>query len=430
MTDRRSSASCNHFDELYNKTSMRIKSFLFFLTLATISLSAQENTPSLDMQNGVVPIADNRGFTLQSKDGRFVFKPYLMLQASGNFNWYDSEGLDKAYNQDNVANSGFAIPNAILGFTGRAFGKIDYNLCINASATGTAILQQAWIDYGISPAAHFRVGKFKTPFTHAYLTTLGETLMPSLPNSLTQQVLLPYSLNAVTPAFATGFDLGVEFHGMTKSNIGYEIGLFNGTGINTNLASKTLSDDLHIPSLLYAGRLTYQPWGAMPTSQGNPKLLAEKKMLFGLSANYNVESESESTNDFRLGAEFAFLWNRLYLGAEFYYMNIAFTKRQKISDKYHYLGGYIQAGYFVTRYLQPTFRYDFFDRNGVGSTGTHGLLNAPAVGLNFFIPSCNLKLSAMYEFVGRWGHDRQLDRDIDDLGIATHKAVVMLQYSF
>ena len=75
-------------------------------------------------------------------------------------------------------------------------------------------------------------------------------------------------------------------------------------------------------------------------------------------------------------------------------------------------------------------RYDFFDRNGLGATGTGGFLNAPAIGLNYFIPSCNLKLSGMYEFVGRWGHARQLDRDIDDLGIATHKAVVMLQYSF
>ena len=27
----------------------------------------------LDMENGVIPIADNRGFTLQSKDGNFVF---------------------------------------------------------------------------------------------------------------------------------------------------------------------------------------------------------------------------------------------------------------------------------------------------------------------------------------------------------------------
>ena len=399
-------------------------------TDATEAEATGEEHVTLNMDNGVVPIADNRGFTLQSKDGRFVFKPYLMLQTSGNFNWYDDEGLDKAYNQDNVANSGFAIPNAILGFTGRAFGRIDYNLSINAAASGQAILQQAWIDYGISDAAHFRVGKFKTPFSHAYLTTLGETLMPSLPNSLTQSVILPYSLNAVTPSFATGFDLGVEFHGMAKCGVGYEVGLFNGTGINTNVATKTISDDLHIPSLLYAGRLTYQPYGVMPSSQGNPKLLNEKKMLVGISANYNVESENESTNDLRLGAEFALMWKRLYLAGELYYMNVDFTKRQKIDQRYHYLGAYIQAGYFVTKNLQPALRYDFYDRNGLGSTGASGLLNAPAVGLNYFIPSCNLKLSAMYEFVGRWGHDTQVDRDMDDLGVSTHRAVVMLQYSF
>ena len=79
----------------------------------------------LDMENGVIPIADNRGFTLQSKDGNFVFKPYLYLQGTLNYRYYDDEGLDKAYNQDNVANSGFSVPYAIIGFTGKAFGKID-----------------------------------------------------------------------------------------------------------------------------------------------------------------------------------------------------------------------------------------------------------------------------------------------------------------
>ena len=156
-----------------------------------------------DRDNGVVPIADDRGFTLQSRDGKFIFKPYLFMQTSLNFNYYDDEGLDKAYNQDNVANSGFAVPSAILGFTGKLFGKVDYNLSINAAASGGAILQQAWIDYKANDALRFRVGKFKTPFSHAYLTTLGETLFPSLPQSLTAQVILPYSLNAVCPSFAT-----------------------------------------------------------------------------------------------------------------------------------------------------------------------------------------------------------------------------------
>ena len=381
----------------------------------------------LNMDNGVIPIADDRGFTLQSNDGSFVFKPYLYLQSTLNFKYYDDEGLDKAYNQDNVANSGFAMPYAIIGFTGKAFGKIDYNVCINAAASGGNVLQQAWIDYAVSPELRFRVGKFKTPFTHAYLTTLGETLFSSLPTSLTAVAILPYSLNAVTPGIGTGFDLGVVVHGFLANKFGYELGLWNGTGSGQNGATKTISDDIHIPSLLYAGRLTYQPKGAMPMTQGNPKLQHEDKMLIGVSANYNVESENESTNDFRAGVEFAMLKNKWYIGAEAYYMHIGFTDRQKIDDTYNYWGGYAQVGYFVHPQMQLGLRYDFFDRNG---TTKDGILNMPAATINYFVPKTNIKLSAMYQYIGRTGHETQLDRDMDDLGICTHMAQIMLQYAF
>lgn len=380
-----------------------------------------------ETENGIVSLAGREGFTIASKKGDFVFKPYLLVQTSANFNWYDDEGLDKAYNQDNVANSGFAIPYAVLGFTGKAFGKVSFNLSLNAAATGTALLQQAWFDVELKKQFSIRVGKFKTPFSHAYLTTLGETLMPSLPLSLTAPVILPYSLNAVTPNIGTGFDLGVEVHGLLADKFGYEVGLFNGTGISVNTAGKTFSDDWHIPSLLYAGRFTYMPKGVMPSTQGNPNRLNEDKLMLGVSTSLNVESENESTNDYRAGLEFAMLKRKLYLGAEMYYMHVGFTKRQKIDQGYHYLGGYVQGGYFVTSRLQATARYDFFNRNGMD---TNGFMNMPAVGVNYFFKGCNLKLQAMYQFVGRWGHDTQLDRDNDDLGIATHNATVMLQYTF
>lgn len=380
-----------------------------------------------DTENGIVSLAGREGFTIASKKGDFVFKPYLLVQTSANFNWYDDEGLDKAYNQDNVANSGFAIPYAVLGFTGKAFGKVSFNLSLNAAATGAALLQQAWFDVELKKQFSIRVGKFKTPFSHAYLTTLGETLMPSLPLSLTAPVILPYSLNAVTPNIGTGFDLGVEVHGLLADKFGYEVGLFNGTGISVNTAGKTFSDDWHIPSLLYAGRFTYMPKGVMPSTQGNPNRLNEDKLMLGVSTSLNVESENESTNDYRAGLEFAMLKRKLYLGTEMYYMHVGFTKRQKIDQGYHYLGGYVQGGYFVTSRLQATARYDFFNRNGMD---TNGFMNMPAVGVNYFFKGCNLKLQAMYQFVGRWGHDTQLDRDNDDLGIATHNATVMLQYTF
>ena len=404
------------------------------------------NTQSdqIDMENGVIGIADDRGFTLQSANGKFVFKPYLFLQMQGRFNWYDSEGIDKAYNQDNVANSGFAMPYAILGFTGTTFGRVDYNLCINAAASGGNILQQGWIDAKITDAARFRAGKFKTPFFHAYLTTLGETLFPIMPTSLTSTVIMPYNLNAVNPTIGTGFDLGVEFHGiarlMKKKNVrettpgfrkewlmNYEVGLWNGTGSSVNTATKTLSDDAGIPSLLYAGRLTFMPWGKMPKTQGNSHMLRGRHMEFGVSGGINVESQNESTNDTRVAGEFSMLYNRWYVGVEGYWMHVSYTERQKVSQAYNYWGGYAQCGYFFTKALQAGFRWDILDRNG---TSTDGFLNSPGVVLNWYINKYNLKFTGMYQYTGRWGHATQLDRDNDDLGIATHQATIQLQYSF
>lgn len=396
---------------------------LFFMYNALPVLAQQEE----ESANGIVSLAGREGFTISSKKGDFLFKPYLLVQTGMHLNWYDDEGLDKAYNQDNMANSGFSVPYAVLGFTGKAFGKVAFNLSINAAASSGALLQQAWFDIQWRPELQLRAGKFKTPFTHAYLTTLGETLMPQLPVSLTSSVILPYSLNAVTPQIGTRFDLGIELHGLLNGRWGYQIGLFNGTGINVNNATKTFSDDWHIPSLLYAGRLTYMPKGVMPSTQGNPNRLHENKLLLGLSASVNVESENESTNDSRVGLEFAWLYRKLYLAAEAYWMHVGFTERQKIYESYDYLGGYIQGGYFVAPRLQAALRYDLFNRNG---TGKDGLLNMPAVGVNYFFKGCNLKLQAMYQYIARTGHATQLDRDNDNLGLATHSGTILLQYTF
>jgi hypothetical protein len=58
------------------------------------------------------------------------------------------------------------------------------------------------------------------------------------------------------------------------------------------------------------------------------------------------------------------------------------------------------------------------------------MINMQAVAVNYFVPNTNIKLAAMYQFIGRTGHATQLDRDMDDLGISTHTACVMLQYAF
>jgi hypothetical protein len=396
------------------------------MTTGTLTAVAQDATNDRFIESDVVPLAGRKGFRFESRAGDFTFKPFVLVQTSAKMNYYDDEGLELS-DQDNVANSGFEIGNALIGFAGRAFDKLSFNITLNAAQTGDALLQQAWFDLNLKDALRLRVGKFKTPANQAYLVTLGETLFPTLPVSLTAAVNIPYSLNSVNPNFATGFDLGAQLHGIINNRWAYQVGIFNGTGIAVNGAKKTLSDDIGIPSLLYAARAAYMPKGAMPTHQGSADDLDDNKMLFALSTSYNVEANWQASNDFRTGAEFAWLYKRLYLTAEAYYLRMKFTKKQQIAQPYTFAGGYVQGGYFVTPKAQVALRYDLFNRN---SFRKDGFINLPAAGFNYFIKGYNLKLQAMYQYLGKWGHATQLDRDNDDLGLAQHFAQVMLQFSF
>lgn len=408
--------------------SIKYISVLTCLLACCLTASAQK--PEIDdkyVENDIVSLAGKKGFSFSTKAGDFLFKPYALVQVAGKFNRYDDMGLETPY-ADNIANSGFEIPNAILGFTGKAFNKVTFNLSINAAQSGGALLQQAWFDVAVKESFRIRVGKFKTPFSHGYLTTLGETLFPVLPSSLNTAVSLPYSLNAVNPVFSTGFDLGIQFHGLLNEKWNYQAGIFNGTGIGTNTANKTMSDDHPwLPSLLYSGRMAYMPKGIMPSTQGDPSNLNDDKISIALSASYNVEAESESSNDFRTGVEFSWIKNRFYFAAEGYWLNMKFTKHQKISKVYNFWGAYAQAGYFITDKLQGALRYDLFDRNG---TDMGGLLNMPSIGMNYFFFNSNLKLQVMYQYLGRTNHLTQTDRDDDGLGLGRHQATAMLQYTF
>lgn len=379
------------------------------------------------VESDVVPLAGKEGFSFSTRAGDFLFKPYSLIQVAGKFNYYDDENLNLA-EVDRVANSGFAIPNAILGFSGKAFGLITFNFALNAAQSGGALLQQAWFDVNMSDAFRFRAGKFKTPFQNGYLATLGQTMFPVLPSSVTTPVRTNLSLDAVQPSIYTGFDLGIQLHGVLRNRFGYQVGVFNGTGIGVNSATKGTSDDHRgLPSLLYAARLCYMPKGQMPAHQGDPGDLHNDKMLIALSGNVNVEGNSESSNDFRAGVEFAWLKNRWFLSADAYLLNMQWTNRMQRAGSFTSWGAYAQAGYFATDKLQLAARYDFFDRNG---TELAGFLNMPAVGFNYFFARTNLKLQMMYQYIGKWGHETQLERDNDDMGMAYHSATVLLQYTF
>ena len=109
------------------------------LTLTSTHLSAQEVDDKY-VENDVVSLAGKKGFSFSTKAGDFLFKPYALVQASACLNRYDDLGLETPY-ADNIANTGFAIPNAILGFTGKAFGSAYVTM--NSKAIG-ADMVYAW----------------------------------------------------------------------------------------------------------------------------------------------------------------------------------------------------------------------------------------------------------------------------------------------
>lgn len=400
--------------------------FISLLIICTYSFSQSDSLESPEVETGLVSLDGKKGVTLRSKAGEFLFKPYVMVQARLIYNFYDDEGLSLA-EQDNVLNSGFAIPYALIGFAGKAFNRVTFNLAINPAVSGGALLNQAWFDVRIIDGMNFRVGKFKTPFAQAFLVRLGQTLFPIAPASLVTRVNLPYSINSVNPMLLTGFDLGMELYGKFGKSFGYQLGIFNGTGTGKNNATNSLSDDYGIPSLLYAARFSYTPLGGMPLDQGMSDQLDRKHLLIAASASYNVEANQESSNDLRLGIEMAYIYRRWYMNAEAYMMQMDFVERQQVSPNYLFWGAYAQTGYFITKSLQPMIRLDLFDRNSISE---EGLLLMPALGLNYYILSHNLKIQAFYQYLVKVGHENDFEADDDDNGMSEHMAIVQFQFAF
>ena len=151
---------------------MKFRAILVPYLLFTLSLVAQEKTEEVKnhdkyIESDVIPLAGKKGFSFESKAGDFVFKPFALEQASAKMNYYDDEQIG-ADDQDNVANSGFEVGNALIGFAGKAFDKVTFNMTLNAAQSGDALLQQAWVDLNLKDELRFRVISHPTPlFNHA-----------------------------------------------------------------------------------------------------------------------------------------------------------------------------------------------------------------------------------------------------------------------
>jgi hypothetical protein len=348
-----------------------------------------------------------------------------LVQAYAQTNYVDNRWLALT-DQDNVRAVGFGTSNAILGIAGKGFERVTFNLALNAACAGPCLLNQAWMDLHVSDALRFRVGRFKAPSHWAVQVRVGQTLFPRLPASLLARVNLPFGLNSVTPNMALGFDTGLMMHGVLAKRFEYQLGLFNGEGAGVNLPNSTLADDSGVPGLLYAARFAYYPLGPMRPEETATVGAGPARMLLAASGSYNVEANSESSNDLRSGIEAALRVGRLYVGAEAYALRMAFVERQRGISARTFVGGYAQLGINAGKNLEPIARFEIFDRNSLSS---RGVLLIPSVGLNYYLSEQNLKLSAVYQGLVRARYRTDLEAHQDDNALYDHSGLVQLQFA-
>ena len=66
---------------------------IFILTVLFILPLCMMAQQEEDTENGVVSLAGKEGFTIGTKKGDFLFKPYLLVQTSATVNYYDEDWI-------------------------------------------------------------------------------------------------------------------------------------------------------------------------------------------------------------------------------------------------------------------------------------------------------------------------------------------------
>jgi phosphate-selective porin OprO/OprP len=177
------------------------------------------------------------GFTLQSETGDFVLRLTGYLQADGRFALGDDAGL--------VTNQfvGRRLRPIVQGTVARYF---DFYL-VPDFGSGTAVVQDGYIDVRFTPKLRFRAGKAKTPF--------GLERLQSAQSIAFVERALPNNL-------VPNRDVGLQVHGeLIKGAFGYQLAVLNGVPDGGSADGDTNdAKDL-------AGRVFLQPWrtkGASP----------------------------------------------------------------------------------------------------------------------------------------------------------------------
>lgn len=262
----------------------------------------------------------------------------------------------------------FKLKSAYIIPYGTVVPGWDFEVEIDAADNTGKPLRNAFIEYtAFKPYAMVKVGQQKPSYSEEYWTSSSmiDTIERALP---------------VTNLSAER-DIGVNLLGkLFDERVEYGIGVFNGSGINTN-------DDNDNKDIV--GRLILSPF------KGHSEILNE--LRFGGGAWIGKQARSSSSNDIndrdRYNALLSYKYKRLKLQSEYLFQEFdQTTGSEKESDGWYIMGVFdVMQNYPL---LQLVGKYEQYDPNTHSSGNRQDITT---VGANYFF-SKYTKIMANYRF--------------------------------
>lgn len=310
------------------------------------------------------------------------------LKISGNLDLqYDYESSEEN-NGDKDETSTFNMRRARLVFAGDITPKFEFKLQVEMAGKSPKVLD-AFAKWKLYDEFQIRIGQGKIPFTienpyaPSYLT-IENTMVINALSGMADDKLCPKT------SFSGGREMGVSFMGgfIKKDGfkvINYEVGVFNGNGINDKNDNKQMA---------YVGQIEIKPIKDLKI-HGSAYL-----------GSYKTETEADAErNRFAVGAEYAS--TGLMVRSEYVWGTTDTEKdAQLVNQKSD--GFYAQAAYNInikckggkTQTLIPVIRYENYTADcDIDDTSTYYL-----VGLGWW-PEKHFRLQLNYTIKDKDGYD-------------------------
>jgi len=219
-------------------------------------------------QKSSLPIvkASEKGFGLESADGKFKFKIGALFQG-------DARYIDTDIPGNTVKDSDYLLRRAEVDFQATVFDKYDFRLLSEFQGPNAGVLD-AYLDARFTPEFKVKFGKFKIPGSLERLQ--GGGALKFVDRAYVADALLPNR------------DTGLQVHGdLFKGKFNYAAGVFDGQ-VDGQQASNARNDDSNSKQD-FIGRVFVQPF------KGENSALAG--LSFGISGTWgDVSGSTGNTN--------------------------------------------------------------------------------------------------------------------------------------